>query len=101
MGLINLFKSNREENGEGSETSRPVSSRLRVALNRTRAFIAAAFATDPEGLVDEEFYDELTDALVMADVGAELAVELTERIAEGMKEQGGRGGSKVRKMSFP
>jgi fused signal recognition particle receptor len=88
MGLFDLFKSKRKENGEDAEASRPASSRMRVALNRTRAFFTTAFATDPEGLVDDEFFDELTDALVMADVGAELACELSVRIAEGMKEQG-------------
>ncbi len=62
--------------------------RMRRALNRTRAFFATAFATDPEGLVDDEFYDELVDAFVLADVGTGLGQELSDAIQDRMKEAG-------------
>jgi len=62
--------------------------KMRRALNRTRAFFATAFATDPEGLVDDEFYDDIVDAFVLADVGTELGTELTELIQDRMKEHG-------------
>jgi len=66
----------------------PQRGRLRTALNRTRAFLAAAFATDPTGLVDEDYFDELTDALVLADVGSELAAQLTARIRRTLGDRG-------------
>lgn len=100
MGLFDLFKGGaRSRDGmqaapavDGPVDEEPGQAggagRLRVALNRTRAFLAAAFATDPAGLVDEEFYDELLDALVLADAGTELARWLTDAIKDRMKERG-------------
>lgn len=94
MGLFDLFKKKPPAvDTAGPAPAEPLSgkaaeNRWRTALNRTRAFFTAAFATDPEGLVDEEFYDEVLDALVLADVGTELAVELTEQIKDRMKTAG-------------
>lgn len=62
--------------------------RLRAALNRTRAFLATAFATDPTGLIDEDYFAELTDALVLADVGSELTAQLTLRIRRALADRG-------------
>jgi fused signal recognition particle receptor len=96
MGLFDLFKrkpATAEEEPQPQAVDRAVDeaaapSRLRGALNRTRAFLTAAFATDPAGLVDEEFYDELVDALVLADVGTRLAQTLTAAIKDGMQARG-------------
>jgi len=100
MGLFDLFKKKKPEAPADVEppeqpaqqlppgAEEPQSGRWRTALNRTRAFFTAAFATDPEGLVDEEFYDEVLDALVLADVGSELGTELTEQIKDRMKAEG-------------
>ncbi len=96
MGLFDLFK---RKPAAADEEPQPfpvdsavdeaaAPSRLRGALNRTRAFLTAAFATDPAGLVDEEFYDELVDAFVLADVGTKLAQALTAAIKDGMQVQG-------------
>ena len=62
--------------------------RFRTALNRTRAFFTSAFSSDPAQLVDDAYYDEVLDALVLSDVGLELADELVERIKAAMKDRG-------------
>jgi fused signal recognition particle receptor len=63
-------------------------SRMRVALNRTRAFLATTFATDPTGLVDEAHFAEIEDALVLADVSVELAAELISALRRRMADRG-------------
>jgi len=85
MGLFDRFR--RQPREEAAQVE-PRRSRLRAALNRTRAFLTAAFATDAEGLVDEEFFEELVDALVMADVGPQLADELVAGIRRELSERG-------------
>ena len=66
----------------------PSGSRLRQALNRTRAFITTAFTTDIDALVDDDFYDELHEGFLRADVGAELADSLVERVRQGLADRG-------------
>src|SRR5688572_29744060 len=63
-------------------------SRVRQALNRTRAFLATAFTTDIDALVDEDFYDELHDGFVRADVGADLATDLVDKVRAGLADRG-------------
>lgn len=63
-------------------------SRFRTALNRTRAFFTTAFSSDPAQLVDDAYYDEILDALVLSDVGLELATELVERMRRSMTDLG-------------
>lgn len=62
--------------------------RLRAALNRTRAFLSAAFASDPAALADEGYWADLQEALVLADTGTELAAELTAAIRREMANRG-------------
>jgi fused signal recognition particle receptor len=50
--------------------------------------LTAAFAADPEQLVDEDYFAELMDALVMADVGVELAQGLIAQIEREMHDRG-------------
>lgn len=63
-------------------------SRLRQALNRTRAFLTTAFTTDIDALVDDDFYDELLEGFIRADVGADLAGELVDRVRAGLADRG-------------
>src|SRR5947207_866980 len=51
-------------------------SSIRSALNRTRAFLTTAFTTNVDALADDDFYDELSDGLLRADVGGELSASL-------------------------
>lgn len=62
--------------------------RFRTALNRTRAFFTSAFSSDPGQLVDDGYYDDVMDALVLSDVGMDLADRLLERIKQDMKDRG-------------
>ena len=94
MTLFSLFRQNAARSGQrepylrgpGQASSAP--SRLRKALNRTRAFLATSFAVDPAGLVDDAYFETLVDSLVLADVGAGLAGELAGRIRQGLKDRG-------------
>jgi fused signal recognition particle receptor len=73
-----------------AETAAPLRQRSKwlVALNRTRAMLTAAFAADPEQLVDEDYFTELMDGLVMADVGVDLAQRLVKQIEREMHDRG-------------
>lgn len=85
-----------EPQAASSTAPRSQPGRLRAALNRTRAFLATTFATDPAGLVDEAYFDELVEALVLADAGPELAARLVARIRRMLAERG-----KVHKSDVP
>ncbi|MCB1221364.1 MAG: signal recognition particle-docking protein FtsY [Planctomycetales bacterium] len=63
-------------------------SRFRTALNRTRAFFTSAFSSDPGQLVDDGYYDDVMEALVLSDVGMELSDSLIERIRAEMRDRG-------------
>ncbi|MCB1215985.1 signal recognition particle-docking protein FtsY [bacterium] len=63
-------------------------SRFRTALNRTRAFFTSAFSSDPGQLVDDAYYEDILDALLLSDVGMELATELVERMRREMRDRG-------------
>jgi fused signal recognition particle receptor len=71
-----------------SDTQPATRSRFRTALNRTRAFFTSAFSSDPGQLVDEAYYDEVLDALILSDVGLELATQLVERMRRSMSDRG-------------
>lgn len=96
MGLFDRFK--RKQAGPGipapdsgkpsSDAAPPSASRIRTALNKTRAFLATAFAADPEGLVDDGFFDDLIEGFVLADVGMELATKITRQVRAQLGEQG-------------
>ncbi len=109
MGLFDLFKRKKPEPEVQPElqqlepqpleapavTSPPVVqapasgvARMRQALNRTRAFFATAFATDPSLLADDDYFDTVVDNLVLADVGTELAGELAEQVRREMANRG-------------
>ena len=70
--------------------------RLRTALNRTRAFFASALSLDATANVSDTFYDELSDGLLLADVGAELAAGITEKIKTEMA-----GAGRIRQSEVP
>jgi fused signal recognition particle receptor len=62
-------------------------SRLQSGLAKTRAGLLGSLAGVFSGRVDEQFYEELEEALIVADVGVQTAVELAERLrAEAKRE---------------
>jgi fused signal recognition particle receptor len=101
MGLFDLFKRKKADAEAVPEPPKleaeapavqapraPAVSRMRTALNRTRAFFATAFAADPTQLVDDDYFDSVVDNLVLADAGVELAGELAGRVRREMENRG-------------
>ena len=56
-------------------------SRLREGLFKSREHMAVAMeaAVANDRPIDDEFYDDLTDALIMSDMGAACAMEAIEK----------------------
>ena len=64
-------------------------SRIKEGLSRTRGKMGAQMDELVENTkqIDEDFYEELTDILVMSDVGGALATELTDKLRKTCQEQ--------------
>ena len=63
-------------------------SRLRDGLFKSREHMAMAMdaAVEPGRPIDEDFYDDLTDALILSDMGTACAMEAIERLRAKVKE---------------
>lgn len=59
-------------------------SRLRDGLFKSREHMAVAMdaAVEPGRPIDEDFYDDLTDALILSDMGTACAMEAIDRLRE-------------------
>ena len=57
-------------------------SRLQNGLAKTRANLLGSLKGIFSGRVDEQFYEELEEALIVADVGVQTALELAEHLRE-------------------
>jgi fused signal recognition particle receptor len=62
-------------------------SRLTSGLAKTRAGLLGSLKGIFSGRVDEQFYEELEEALIVADVGVQTAVELADRLREQAKRE--------------
>ncbi len=62
-------------------------SRLKEGLQKTRDNFLGSIGGIFKGRVDEEFYEELEEALIMADIGVQTACELAERLRKVAKEE--------------
>ncbi len=73
-----------EEQAEEPEKEKGFFNRLRAGLAKTRNSINESFDNLFKGFssIDEDFYDELEETLIMADLG----LDTTERIIENLKE---------------
>jgi fused signal recognition particle receptor len=72
----------------GEESSKGFFAKLKEGLAKTKA----SFISNLEGIftakaIDEEFYTDLEDTLIMADVGVETATFLVDRLKKTVKEQ--------------
>jgi fused signal recognition particle receptor len=73
-----------------SEANSGLFARLKAGLSKTKS----SFVQNIEGIfagsqkIDEEFFTDLEDTLIMADVGVETATDLTDRLRKLVKEQG-------------
>lgn len=64
-------------------------SRLKSGLSKTRTNFSSGINAIFSGFseIDDEFYEELEEQLVMADIGAENAMQIIENLQEKVKEQ--------------
>ncbi len=58
--------------------------KIKSGLTRTRDSISSVFSASQ---LDDAFYDELEESLILADLGAETAVEAVEQLRETVREQ--------------
>ena len=63
--------------------------RLREGLGKSRRHMAVAMdaAVEPGRPIDEDFYDDLTDALILSDMGTTCAMEAIDRLREKVKAE--------------
>lgn len=64
-------------------------SRLRDGLFKSREHMAVAMdaAVEPGRPIDEDFYDDLTDALILSDMGTACAMEAIDRLRERVQKE--------------
>lgn len=64
-------------------------SRLRDGLFKSREHMAVAMdaAVEPGRPIDEDFYDDLTDALILSDMGTACAMEAISRLREHVQKE--------------
>lgn len=68
--------------------------KIKTGLSKTKKNLTGLF--DSFTGANDEFFDELEETLIMADLGAELAVETVDRLREIVKENGIRGGEDIK-----
>jgi len=62
-------------------------SKLAAKLTKTRQAFTSGLKSIFRGKVDEEFFEELEEQLILADVGVSTSMKLTERLRERASEQ--------------
>ena len=68
--------------------------KIKSGLSRTRKNLTGIF--DSFTGANDEFFDELEETLIMADLGAELAVDTVDQLRETVKREGIRGAEDIR-----
>lgn len=68
--------------------------KIKNGLTKTRKNLTGLF--DSFTGANDEFFDELEETLIMADLGAELAVETVDKLRGIVKEEGIRGGEGIK-----
>ena len=73
MGFFSKFRSKKEES--------PQEEQLNLGMEKTRqGFVSKVFGILGGREIDDDFYEELEEALIAGDVGVETALEITERL---------------------
>ena len=62
-------------------------SKIAAGLSKTRDNFSSGLKSVFSGRVDEEFFEELEEALILADVGVQTSMKLTERLRERAKSE--------------
>ncbi|MGE3802725.1 MAG: signal recognition particle receptor subunit alpha, partial [Candidatus Kapaibacterium sp.] len=96
MGIFNKLKQKVRETVEETKTSirETVDSlkydRLKEGLKRTRQGISEKIgvAARQGRVIDDALLDELEEALLLADVGANMTIELSDRIRDRVRDEG-------------
>ena len=68
--------------------------KIKNGLSKTKKNLTGLF--DSFTGANDEFFDELEETLILADLGAELAVETVDRLRSVVKENGIRGGEDIK-----
>lgn len=68
--------------------------KIKNGLSKTKKNLTGLF--DSFTGANDEFFDELEETLIMADLGAELAVETVDKLRDIVKENGIRGGEDIK-----
>ena len=68
--------------------------KIKNGLSKTKKNLTGLF--DSFTGANDEFFDELEETLIMADLGAELAVETVDKLRDIVKENGIRGGEAIK-----
>ncbi len=78
-----------EEVKEEAEEKKGFFARLRDGLGKTRTSISDKVGEVFKSFkkIDEEFYEELEEALILADIGMSTSLEIVERLRERVKEK--------------
>ncbi|MBR0063762.1 MAG: signal recognition particle-docking protein FtsY [Oscillospiraceae bacterium] len=73
--------------------------KIKQGLQKTKESMAAAFNSTIAGFTgeNEEFFDDIEEALIMADVGAESAMRAVDDLRDAVDRAGARGEESVRK----
>ena len=58
--------------------------KIKAGLTKTRDALGNVFTASQ---IDEDFYEELEESLILADLGVDTAVKATERLRKTVKEQ--------------
>ena len=69
-------------------------SKLQEGLSKTTRQIGALFASFTGA--DDDFYDELEETLILADLGAELSIKAVEELRETVLKEGLRGAEEIK-----
>ena len=68
--------------------------KIKAGLKKTRAQLGGAFASFTGA--NDEFYEELEELMIMADIGVETSEDVIEELRGRAREQGLRGGEEIR-----
>ena len=72
--------------------------RLLNGLSKTRKNIASGLSSLFSSKIDDEFYEELEEILVMADIGMQASEDIIEELRDKVKEQGIKEPAEVRQL---
>lgn len=106
MGIFNKLKSKVREAVEETKTSIRETvdnlkyNRLKEGLKRTRQGISEKIgvAALQGRVIDDQLLDELEEALLLADVGANMTIEISDKIRDRVRDEGLKDGADIARL---